>query len=154
MKDVTIRPAVRADMASVLALYRHLNPADPTPDSTQAAKSWSALLDSALTTVFVAETAGVLAATCTLVVVPNLTRNARPYALIENVVTHADHRRRGLGQAVLGAALSAAWDADCYKVMLATGSRNPGTLEFYETVGFVRGGKTFFEARPARQDRA
>jgi GNAT superfamily N-acetyltransferase len=95
----------------------------------------------------VAEAAGELVSTCTLVIVPNLTRGARPYGLIENVVTHSRHRRTGLGQAVLSAALKAAWNADCYKVMLATGSRHEETLRFYEKAGFTRGGKTFFEAR-------
>ncbi|MBX9699936.1 MAG: GNAT family N-acetyltransferase, partial [Acetobacteraceae bacterium] len=99
------------------------------------------------TTVLVAEQEGCLAASCTLSVIPNLTRNCRPYALIENVVTLAGHRRRGLGRQVLRAALDRAWAAGCYKVMLATGSRQEATLRFYEGAGFARGGKTYFEAR-------
>lgn len=154
MDNVIVRPAVGADLASVLLLYRHLNPVDPTPDPARAEAAWSALLDSPLTTVFVADAGGVLVASCTLVVVPNLTRGARPYGLIENVVTHADHRRRGLGHAVLAGAMEAAWNAHCYKVMLATGSRNPGTLQYYESAGFVRNSKTFFEARRIKYDRA
>ena len=47
----------------------------------------------------------------------------------------------------LSATLKAAWDANCYKVMLATGSPKPETLRFYESAGFERGGKTFFQAR-------
>jgi hypothetical protein len=47
----------------------------------------------------------------------------------------------------LASALKAAWDANCYKVMLATGSPKPETLRFYESAGFERGGKTFFQAR-------
>jgi hypothetical protein len=50
------------------------------------------------------------------------------------------------GEAACTAALDAAWEAGCYKVMLASG-RDEGTLRFYETRGFKRGGKTFFEAR-------
>jgi GNAT superfamily N-acetyltransferase len=67
--------------------------------------------------------------------------------VIENVVTHAQHRQAGLGRAVLSAALDAAWQADCYKVMLASGSRREATLRFYEGAGFERGGKTFFQVR-------
>lgn len=99
--------------------------------------------------VIVAERAGLLLSTCTLVTIPNLTRGVRPYGLIENVVTHPDHRRTGLGRSVLSFALDAAWQAGCYKVMLATGSRREETLRFYEKAGFDRGGKTFFEAHPA-----
>lgn len=147
MPDIIIRPAGHADLAGVLDLYCYLNPDDPTPDPAKAEAAWSALIACDLTTVFVAESAGVLVSTCTLVIVPNLTRSARPYGLIENMVTHADHRRTGLGRALLAAALDLAWRADCYKVMLATGSGREETLRFYEGAGFKRGGKTFFEAR-------
>jgi GNAT superfamily N-acetyltransferase len=147
MSDVTIRLASHADLAGMLALYRHLNPDDPTPDLAKAAAAWSALLSSGLTKVIVADLAGLLVSSCTLVIVPNLTRDARPYGVIENVVTHAQHRQAGLGRAVLSAALDAAWQADCYKVMLASGSRREATLRFYEGAGFERGGKTFFQVR-------
>jgi GNAT superfamily N-acetyltransferase len=147
MPDITIRPAGHTDLAGMLDLYRHLNPDDPAPDPASAERAWSDLLRSDLTTVIVADAAGVLVSSGTLVIIPNLTRGARPYGLIENVVTHADHRRTGLGRAVLSAALETAWRADCYKVMLATGSRREETLRFYEAAGFDRGGKTFFQAR-------
>jgi len=147
MTTTIIRPARPEDLPRVLDLYRHLNPDDPQPDADKAECAWSALMGSDLTMVIVADAGGELVSTCTLVIIPNLTRRARPYGLIENVVTHPGHRRTGLGQAVLSAALKAAWNADCYKVMLATGSRREETLRFYEKAGFKRGGKTFFEAR-------
>jgi GNAT superfamily N-acetyltransferase len=147
MPDIDIRLARRADLAGMLSLYLHLNPDDPAPDPAKAEMAWLALIGSDLTKVIVADAAGMLVSSCTLVIVPNLTRGVRPYALIENVVTHADHRRTGLGRAVLSATLDAAWKAGCYKVMLATGSRREETLRFYEAAGFERGGKTFFQIR-------
>jgi GNAT superfamily N-acetyltransferase len=141
------RAARADDLAGIQALYLHLNSEDPPADPEKAGAAWDSLLNSGLTTVLVAEIGGQLAASCTLVVIPNISRNARPYALIENVVTHADHRRKGLGHAVLAAALDRAWEAGCYKVMLATGSKQEGTLRFYEGAGFERGGKTFFQIR-------
>lgn len=142
-----IRPARPEDLPGVLTLYRYLNPDDPQPNAIKAESAWSTLIRSELTTVMVADAAGELVSTCTLMIVPNITRGVRPYALIENVVTHPEHRRTGLGRAVLSAALEVAWNADCYKVMLATGSDREETLRFYEKAGFKRGGKTFFEAR-------
>ena len=59
-------------------------------------------------TVLVADHAGRASATCILVVVPNLTRGGRPYALIENVVTHSSLRGQGYERAVLEAALAEA----------------------------------------------
>jgi GNAT superfamily N-acetyltransferase len=136
MPDVRVRTAKPTEMADPLCLYRHLNPDDPAPDVARAAAAWSALTNADFVTVIVAEAAGVLASTCTLVTIPNLTRGVRPYGLIENVVTHPDHRRTGLGRAVLSFALDTAWKESCYKVMLATGSRREETLHFHEGAGF------------------
>jgi GNAT superfamily N-acetyltransferase len=147
MGKAVIRPAGSADLAGVLALYQHLHPDDLDPDPARIKATWSDLLGSDLIRLFVADLGGTLASTCMLALIPNLTRGARPIGIIENVVTHPDHRREGLGRSVLAAALQAAWTVNCYKVMLATGSRKPETLRFYEGAGFMPGGKTFFEAR-------
>jgi GNAT superfamily N-acetyltransferase len=148
MSDTSIRTARPTDLAGLSNLYRHLHPDDPSPDTATAEAAWLALMGSDLTKVIVADAAGLLISTCTLVTIPNLTRGVRPWGLIENVVTHPDHRRTGLGRAVLAFALDAAWKAGCYKVVLATGSRREETLRFYEGAGFNRGGKIYFEARP------
>ncbi|MGD0189871.1 MAG: GNAT family N-acetyltransferase [Rhizomicrobium sp.] len=123
--------AGRADLVAMLALYRHLNPDDPEADIERAGISWDALIASPIVEVLVLERAGAIVSSCTLIIVPNVTRGVRPYGLIENVVTHADHRRAGLASAVVAAALDRAWAATCYKVMLATGSQQPETLRFY-----------------------
>lgn len=147
MVEANIRPATSDDLPGVLALYRQLNPDDPVLDLTVAEPVWATLLSSGLTTPFVVEIEGLLVSSCTLAIVPNLSRGARPYGVIENVVTSSDHRRTGLGRAVLQTALDKAWEADCYKVLLATGSRRESTLRFYEGVGFQRDAKTYFEIR-------
>lgn len=147
MSEAVIRHATSADLTDVLALYRQLNPGDPFVDLATAEPVWAALLTSGLTTVFVADVGGRAVACCTLAIVPNLSRGARPYAVIENVVTDADHRQMGLGRAILHAACSKAWEANCYKVLLATGSTKEETLRFYEGAGFTRNSKTYFEIR-------
>lgn len=115
----------------------------------QAAKPWDALLSSDLIRVVVAEQQAEVVASCMLILVPNIMRGARSFAVIENVVTHAMHRRQGLGRAVLAHALGLAWAAGCYKVMLATGSTQESTRHFYEAAGFACATKTHFEARRA-----
>lgn len=147
MTEAAIRSAGQDDLIEVLSLYRHLHPSDPELAPAVAERVWSALIASGFMTVIVAETLGRLVSSCTLAIVPNLSRGGRPYAVIENVVTHADHRRLGLGRRVLAHAQDLAWKADCYKVLLATGSKSETTLRFYEEAGFERGGKTYFEIR-------
>lgn len=147
MIEANIRAAADHDLPQVLSLYRHLHPQDPELDEAAAQCVWSTLLASGFMTVIVAQSAELLVSSCTLAIVPNLSRGGRSYAVIENVVTHADYRQLGLGRRVLAHALNLAWQADCYKVLLATGSKRESTLRFYEGAGFHRGGKTYFEVR-------
>ena len=146
---ITIETAGWADLPGLLALYQFLNPDDPllsVDDGLQ--RHWQDILDNEALHYVVARVEGKLVSTCNLTVVPNLTRSARPYGLIENVVTHPDYRRRGMGIQVLQYALAIAWKQECYKVMLLTGSKQESTLRFYEQAGFKRGEKTGFVARP------
>lgn len=152
---LAIRSAAPADLPGVLLLMRHLIPDDQEPDGATASAAWARMLAMPGMTVFLVELSGVAypVATCTLLVAPNLTRGGRSQGLIENVVTHADHRGKGLGRAVLNAAVVAAWQAGCYRVMLTTGDRSEDkreqVLRFYERAGFARGTKTTFEVRRA-----
>ena len=147
MKEAIVRHATEHDLHQVLNLYRHLHPHEAQLESATAERVWSNLLSSGFMTVIVAQAGEQLLSSCTLAIVPNLSRGGRSYGVIENVVTHADHRKSGLGRRVLTYALEIASQADCYKVHLATGSKRETTLRFYERAGFERGGKTYFEVR-------
>ena len=83
----------------------------------------------------------------TLVIVENLTNNLRPYAVIENVVTHANYRSRNYASALMDRASEIAAEHGCYKIMLLTGSKKDSTLGFYEKCGFDRNEKTAFIKR-------
>ena len=144
----TLREIAGDELSALLFLYAHLHPDDAILPLGEAAPLWETLRQDPNQHCLGAYWNGSLVVTCTLVVVPNLTRGGRPYGLIENVVTHPDYRRRGLGTAVLKHALQIAWERGCYKVMLLTGSKNEATLRFYEQAGFERGVKTGFVARP------
>ncbi|MER2142884.1 MAG: GNAT family N-acetyltransferase, partial [Eubacteriales bacterium] len=84
---------------------------------------------------------------CVCVTIPNLTRGIRPYALIENVVTHSDYRGMGHATACLDYARAIAVKEYCYKIMLLTGSREDATLRFYEHAGYNGTEKTAFIQR-------
>ena len=86
--------------------------------------------------IFVLESAGRIFSTCYLNVIPNLTRAAKPYAMIENVVTDRAARGQGFGKRVIRYAIEQAWAAGCYKVMLMTGSKEASTHAFYQACGF------------------
>ncbi|GGI22418.1 GNAT family N-acetyltransferase [Bradyrhizobium guangdongense] len=143
---LVIRSALPSDLPQLLALYRHLDPQDETPPLDLAAQRLDELGAYRGSAVLIGLRASSVVASCTLVVIPNLTRGGHSYGLIENVVTDAACRGRGYGKQMLQAAVTAAWQADCYKVMLMTGSRKPSTLAFYASAGFEQS-KTGFQIR-------
>ncbi|MGN0376976.1 MAG: GNAT family N-acetyltransferase [Suilimivivens sp.] len=77
-------------------------------------------------------------------IIPNLTHDQRPYALIENVITDESYRKRGLATACLNYAREIAVRENCYKMMLLTGSKKESTMKFYEQAGYNRNDKTGF----------
>jgi len=144
--DFSIRPAAVGDLQGLTTLYQHLNPTDPVLSAHMATERFCAILAQPGMTVLIGFAGEIAAATVTLVIVPNLTRNGASYALIENVVTHADHRKQGYAGKLIRHAIEEAWNVGCYKVMLLTGSKNPATLRFYENCGFMQD-KTGYQIR-------
>lgn len=142
------RAARPDDLAQIIRLYRQLNPDDPVLDDDSAAAVFRQILGSPGLHLFVLELDGAVVASTYLNVIPNLSRSASPYAVIENVVVEESRRGTGLGRQIMTDTLQAAWDAGCYKAMLMTGSRNPATHGFYRACGFSPDVKTAYLARP------
>jgi GNAT superfamily N-acetyltransferase len=142
------RAAGPGDFDDILRLYRQLQPEDPVLRDGSDAAAFAQILGSPGLHLFVLELDGAIVATTYLNVIPNLTRSASPYAVIENVVVDERLRGTGLGKQVMDGTLRAAWDAGCYKAMLMTGSRSPGTHAFYRACGFSPDAKTAYLARP------
>jgi GNAT superfamily N-acetyltransferase len=148
---VNIRELESPELQSLLGLYVHLHEHDdPLQPIAVVEALWAeAIANPRIKYLGGFAAAGTLVSSCTLTVIPNLTRACRPYGVIENVVTDAAHRGHGWGMAVLAHALGEAWRQHCYKVMPLTGRKDEATLRFYERAGFDRHGKQAFVARPA-----
>ena len=142
-----VREAAACDLEALLALYLHLHETGIPEDRARLRQVWAQIEADPGHHILVAEQDGQIVSACACVIVPNLTRNLRPYALIENVVTRADFRRRGFASACLARAVNLARAAGCYKVMLLTGAKDEATLRFYRRAGFDSGDKTAFVLR-------
>ena len=139
-----IREAVDCDFDDLLKLYMQLHD-NPFPDKDERVMSvWHDILNDRNHHIIVAEKNGRLVSSCVCVIIPNLTRGQRPYAFIENVITHKDFRGRGFATACLRYAKEIARRENCYKMMLLTGSKQESTLRFYEKAGYNQNDKTAF----------
>ena len=139
-----IREAEEKDLKGLLELYLHLHETSVPETDEKLKNTWNRILGNSDYHLIVAEENGRIVSSCTCIVVPNLTRGGLPYALVENVVTHSDYRKRHLASACLEYARKIAEENECYKIMLITGTHDPKTHDFYRNAGYSSDGKTAY----------
>lgn len=143
--NLVIRDLERPDLDALLALYVHLHPeAAPQPSRPELEATWSSILGDPAHIYLGAFVDGVLVSAANAAVIDNLTHGARPYAVIENVVTHAEWRRRGIGAKVMHELLDRCWRRECYKTSLTSAVTRGEMHGFYEALGFDRNAKQAF----------
>ena len=145
-----IRPARLSDLSGILNLYQELRPNDPRLEATQAKQKLDDIISNPNTEIIVADIEGKLCATCMLGVVPSLAMGAKPFGIIEHVVTLSEARGKGYGKAVLTYALELAWKLGCYKVVLLSGAQRTDAHHLYKSVGFVGDVEKGFVAKPKK----
>lgn len=139
-----VREAAFEDLNAILELYLHLHEDSIPEDNENLRNTWESICGDNNHHIIVYEENGVIVSSVVCVVIPNLTRGVRPYAFIENVVTHKDYRGRGYASKCLKYAEEIAVSNNCYKMMLLTGSKEESTLKFYESCGYNSSDKTAF----------
>lgn len=139
-----IREANMDDLDEILNLYRYLHETNVPEDTEHLCNTWENIINDVNHHLIVCEVDGKLVASCVCVIISNLTRNVRPYAFVENVVAHGEHRRKGYATACLSFAKQIAKENNCYKMMLLTGSKEESTLNFYRNAGYNSSDKTAF----------
>lgn len=142
--EFEIRDARRNDINQLLELYTHLHN-NPIPEINDRVKAtWNKIIDDKNHHVIIGFLNNRAISSCVLLIVPNMTWGQRPYALIENVITHSNYRNKGYASAVLNYAKRIAIDNNCYKIMLMTGSKEKSILDFYRKAGYNSEDKTAF----------
>jgi len=144
--NILIRKATSEDIPQLLELYAELQPLD-TPIETDAAISTFEQAISRGVTTFVADNSGRIVGSCTIAIIPNITRQCSPIGFIENVVTASDCRRCGFGRKLMNAAIEYAKEQGCYKCTLQSGIKRAEAHKFYESIGLDGNSKRAFEIR-------
>ncbi len=142
-----IREINENDFLGLSELYTHLHNNMPIEISNKNTTLFSEILADKNHHIIVAEEDGKIVSSCVCVIIPNLTHNQQPYALIENVVTDKSYRKRGLASACLSYAKEIAINNNCYKIMLMTGSKKRSTHKFYQKNGYNKFEKTGYIQR-------
>lgn len=139
-----VREISENDLNGLLELYTQLHN-NPFPDNDSNVISiWKDIIKDKNHHIIVMEENGRIVSSCVCVIIPNLTHEQRPYALIENVITDTEHRKKGYATACLDLAKEITLRENCYKIMLMTGSKQESTLKFYENAGYNKNDKTAF----------
>ena len=139
-----VREAVKEDLDELLNLYLFLHEKNIPENSEHLENTWKTIIEDINHHIVVKEINGKIVSSCVCVIIPNLTRNIRPYALIENVVTNEGYRGKGYATECLNYAKEIAIKNNCYKMMLLTGTKSENTLAFYKSAGYNSDDKIAF----------
>lgn len=139
-----VREIKENELNELLKLYLFLHEKSVPEETDYLKNTWETIIQDKNHHVIVNEIDGKIVSSCVCVIIPNLTRSARPYAFIENVVTHGDYRRKGYATQCLNYARETAENENCYKMMLLTGLKSKSEQGFYEKAGYNSEDKTAF----------
>ena len=144
MSELQVREIYKDELEALLRLYTQLHN-NPMPELDGRVRDiWESIHEDPNHHIIVGIINNRIVTSCVLLIVNNLTHGQRPYALVENVITDAEFRKRGYALEVLDFIRDMAQKHNCYKIMLMTGSKEEATLRFYERAGYNRNDKTAF----------
>lgn len=128
-----VRDLEKGDLRQLLRLLSNLTEAPALSDAELVEVFHRRKAFGVITKVAVDEASGEIIGTASLVVEPKFFRGGRNVAHIEDVVTHPDHRARGVGHKLLHALEASAAEHNCYKIILDCSDH---CTPFYEKKGF------------------
>ena len=133
---VTVRKAAVRDIPRILELYEELTEKKQDISPAKAKQVFKQINDISAGKFLVAEKDGEVLGTLSIQVIPNLSHNGTPYAIIENVVVDKRFHKQGIGRQLIENALAFARGDGCYKVQLLSMKKRLDAHQFYRTLGF------------------
>jgi len=138
----TVRLATEADIPRILELYRELaitsseteQGRSPSPDDYR--RVFAEISARPGHNLVVAEEDGEVIGTLVLLIIPNLSHGALPWAVVEHMVVTCRYRRSGVGRLLMDYVTTRARDAGCYNITLSSNKKRRSAHRFYLAVGF------------------
>ena len=140
MAKVVVRNADVQDAEALLRLYRQLgSPRTELPSLADATSAIEKMEQHAWLHLLVAEINEEAVGTVTIAIIPSITHNSRPWVQLENMVVDEDHRRAGIGEALIQRCYAISQEAGAYKLQLVNSDWREGAHAFYRRIGFDPG---------------
>jgi GNAT superfamily N-acetyltransferase len=137
-----LRAAREDDIPRILELYQQLAATNAEAERQRTLslehyrKAFGEISDYTGQELLVAEEAGEVIGSLVLIIVPNLSHGAKPWAIIENVIVDERYRRRGVGRLLMEYAVNRAREADCCRIGLMSNVVREESHQFYRDMGF------------------
>ena len=136
-----VRDATEADLPRLVELLAQLSPGTPrevevTPSLSSYRQAFAQIQADPRQRLLVVEAEGLVFGSAALIIVPNLSHQGRPYAIVENVVIDASQRGAGYGELLMRYVVGEAREAGCYKLSLTSHKQRRDAHRFYERLGF------------------
>ena len=142
MPPITVREATPGDFDALLRLLDQMDESmyrgRAVADEGDLRALYEAILADPDQRLFLAEDGGRLVGSAHLLVLRHFDRSLSRSAVVEGVIVARDHRRGGVGAALMRAAAEAAWVVGCYKLDLTSNMARKGAHRFYSRLGWKR----------------
>ena len=138
--EAKVRDATEADLPRLVQLLAQLSLTTPREDpgsplAESYLRAFREIEADPRQRLLVVEVAEQVTGSATLIIVPNLSHEGRPYAIVENVVVDASARGAGYGELLLRYVIEEARRAGCYKLSLTSNKRRTDAHRFYQRLG-------------------
>ncbi len=145
----SVRPAKEADIPRILELYDQLTISKPdaelgrSPSPEDFRAVFARIREQPGHELVVVEEQGDITGTMVFLIVPNLSHQGLPWAVIENMVVEKNNRRGGTGKLLIDYALKRARETGCYKIQLSSTNSRKEAHAFYRSMGFKASARGF-----------
>lgn len=136
-----IRRATAEDAEAIGQLYRELN---TLSQPVVKAERIAALSESEHTHLLVCDEGEAIMATALVCLCEDAMFDAQPFAVVENVVVSAHHKRKGIGKSLMDYIDAFCLEKDCSKIMLLSSRENSAARDFYTAMGYNPDAKVGF----------
>ena len=142
MSEIRLRPVTEDELPLLAEILAEMDGNAPCPPDLIRSK-WREMQRFPDYVAYFAEVDSEIIGTLSINVFPVLSGDLRAEAIAEAVVIRPHYRSRGLGRAMMRAAMDLAAHKGAYKLALSSNLRRLDAHRFYESMGFTRHGFSF-----------